>query len=82
MTSRIPRGNHGSLNLVRPHSRSQAASGRGNLRWQSACLPVQRSRALTSFYVFIPDSQPLLNGDSDNDTVDCHGDTHVTLARL
>lgn len=38
--------------------------------------------ALTSFYVFIPDSQPLLNGDSDNDTVDCHGDTHVTLARL
>lgn len=45
-------------------------------------LPVQRSRALTSFYVFIPDSQPLLNGDSDNDTVDCHGDTHVTLARL
>lgn len=53
-----------------------------NLRWQSACLPVQRSRALTSFYVFIPDSQPLLNGDSDNDTVDCHGDTHVTLARL
>lgn len=32
--------------------------------------------------MFIPDSQPLLNGDSDNDTVDCHGDTHVTLARL
>lgn len=32
--------------------------------------------------MFIRDSQPLLNGDSDNDTVDCHGDTHVTLARL
>lgn len=37
---------------------------------------VQRSRALTTLYdVVIPDSQPLLNSDSDNDTIDCHGHT-------
>lgn len=49
---------------------SQAASSCGNLRWQSTRPTVEGID--DSFMWLVPIHSPLLNSDSDNDTVDCH----------